>query len=65
MLEPVAARLAEMAGAGEQYEHSGRAAGAFRCAVGGDRFSVRVAIEPLDEGPVVQLVLADESRAAG
>jgi uncharacterized protein (TIGR02996 family) len=60
VLFPIAARLARMADAEGQFANTGGANGEFRCNVADNPLTVRVAIEPLEEGPVIQIDFLEE-----
>jgi uncharacterized protein (TIGR02996 family) len=62
LLHPIAARLARMAGAESQFRHTGRVNGT--SVIDGTRFTMRVAIEPLEEGPAIQLDFVEEQATA-
>jgi type II secretory ATPase GspE/PulE/Tfp pilus assembly ATPase PilB-like protein len=62
LLTPLASRFALMAGVLLEFEQFGRAAGSFNWSIPGGPVLVRVALETLDEGPVVQIDFAGPPR---
>ena len=58
LLPPVTRRFAEMAGILGEFQQVGRGQGAFEWSIPGDPVLVRVALETVEEGPVVQIDFA-------